>query len=444
MVMVGAVESLLEKTGAAGGRRTGGVGAPTGALGLAARRRRRVAGSTAPHAACSNQSPPPPPAPTPAPPQRRQARAGGHPHHQLLHLLPHALACVDAGQPLQAPQRHPGGGRRSGGVGVPERWHALLVRALPARTSRPTPPPPKPQTPYPHHPARPQSYHLGGMGCGNGVVAVGLVRDLLQARGAGGGVWEGKNTPRQAQGAAWFARPRLTPPELPSRPPNPQARPGATALFVPAEITSYAFYPGSDRTYMVANAIFRMVGARGFGGFAGGFGVGEPHAPERRPARQIQRGGRCAGLLTASPAPPTPPTHPTGRRRSAVQQRVAAGRQVPAARVGARPYRRRLGLVPLHGVAARRPGQQRRVSGAATGAGAGDAGARGRWGCGAGVWRRRVLAGGATYPAQTQPHATPQLPHAAPPPPPAATWAATSCATRRRGCRWSSRPSRRA
>ena len=25
-----------------------------------------------------------------------------------------------------------------------------------------------------------QSYHLGGMGCGNGVVAVGLIRDLLK------------------------------------------------------------------------------------------------------------------------------------------------------------------------------------------------------------------------------------------------------------------------
>lgn len=27
-----------------------------------------------------------------------------------------------------------------------------------------------------------QSYHLGGMGCGNGVMAVGLIRDLLQVR----------------------------------------------------------------------------------------------------------------------------------------------------------------------------------------------------------------------------------------------------------------------
>ncbi|KAI8472024.1 MAG: FAE1/Type III polyketide synthase-like protein-domain-containing protein [Monoraphidium minutum] len=64
-----------------------------------------------------------------------------------------------------------------------------------------------------------QSYHLGGMGCGNGVCAIGLVRDLLQAR------------------------------------------PNAKALFVPAEITTYCYYPGTDKKYMVANCIFRMGGA---------------------------------------------------------------------------------------------------------------------------------------------------------------------------------------
>jgi hypothetical protein len=32
-----------------------------------------------------------------------------------------------------------------------------------------------------------QSYHLGGMGCGNGVMALSLLRDLLQVRPAGGG-----------------------------------------------------------------------------------------------------------------------------------------------------------------------------------------------------------------------------------------------------------------
>jgi len=43
---------------------------------------------------------------------------------------------------------------------------------------------------------------LAGMGCGNGVTAIGLVRDILQAR------------------------------------------PNSIAVFVPAEITTYAFYPG--------------------------------------------------------------------------------------------------------------------------------------------------------------------------------------------------------
>jgi 3-ketoacyl-CoA synthase len=30
-----------------------------------------------------------------------------------------------------------------------------------------------------------QSYHLGGMGCGNGVMALSLIRDLLQVRTTG-------------------------------------------------------------------------------------------------------------------------------------------------------------------------------------------------------------------------------------------------------------------
>jgi 3-ketoacyl-CoA synthase len=58
-----------------------------------------------------------------------------------------------------------------------------------------------------------------GMGCGNGVTAIGLLRDILQAR------------------------------------------PNSIALFVPAEITTYAFYPGTHKQYMVANCIFRMGGA---------------------------------------------------------------------------------------------------------------------------------------------------------------------------------------
>ncbi|WIA34976.1 hypothetical protein OEZ86_013257 [Tetradesmus obliquus] len=64
-----------------------------------------------------------------------------------------------------------------------------------------------------------QSYHLGGMGCGNGVMALSLIRDLLQAR------------------------------------------PNSIAVFVPSEITTYCFYPGLQKDYMVANAIFRMGGA---------------------------------------------------------------------------------------------------------------------------------------------------------------------------------------
>lgn len=64
-----------------------------------------------------------------------------------------------------------------------------------------------------------QSYNLGGMGCSVGVVAIGLVRDMLQAH------------------------------------------PNSIALFVPAEITTYCFYPGKVKDYLVANAIFRMGGA---------------------------------------------------------------------------------------------------------------------------------------------------------------------------------------
>jgi 3-ketoacyl-CoA synthase len=61
-----------------------------------------------------------------------------------------------------------------------------------------------------------QAYHLGGMGCGNGVIAIGLVRDLLQAH------------------------------------------PNANVIFVPCEITTYAYYTGFHARYCVANCIFRM------------------------------------------------------------------------------------------------------------------------------------------------------------------------------------------
>lgn len=44
-------------------------------------------------------------------------------------------------------------------------------------------------------------------------------------------------------------------------PQSPQAHPNSVALFVPAEITTYCFYPGRVKDYLVANAIFRMGGA---------------------------------------------------------------------------------------------------------------------------------------------------------------------------------------
>jgi len=61
-----------------------------------------------------------------------------------------------------------------------------------------------------------QSYHLGGMGCSNGVVAVNLVKDMLKAR------------------------------------------PNSNALLVTTEITSPAFYRGRDKHRQVTNMIFRM------------------------------------------------------------------------------------------------------------------------------------------------------------------------------------------
>jgi len=64
-----------------------------------------------------------------------------------------------------------------------------------------------------------QAYHLGGMGCSVGVIAVGLVRDMLQAH------------------------------------------PNAVCLYVPTEVTTFCFYPGKVKDYLVANAIFRMGGA---------------------------------------------------------------------------------------------------------------------------------------------------------------------------------------
>jgi 3-ketoacyl-CoA synthase len=62
------------------------------------------------------------------------------------------------------------------------------------------------------------------MGCGNGVIGVHMVRDILQAH------------------------------------------PGANALFVCAEICSSAFYQGRDKHCLISNALFRCVGVGGGGG----------------------------------------------------------------------------------------------------------------------------------------------------------------------------------
>ncbi|GBF90415.1 hypothetical protein Rsub_03411 [Raphidocelis subcapitata] len=64
-----------------------------------------------------------------------------------------------------------------------------------------------------------EAYHLAGMGCSVGVVAVGLVRDMLAAH------------------------------------------PNSIALFVPCEVTTYCYYPGNNRDMLVSNAIFRAGGA---------------------------------------------------------------------------------------------------------------------------------------------------------------------------------------
>ena len=57
------------------------------------------------------------------------------------------------------------------------------------------------------------------MGCANGVMAVGLIKELLIAK------------------------------------------PNALALFVPSENITYALYKGHKKEFIVANALFRMGGA---------------------------------------------------------------------------------------------------------------------------------------------------------------------------------------
>lgn len=67
-----------------------------------------------------------------------------------------------------------------------------------------------------------------------------------------------------------------------------QARPNVKALFVPAEIVTYCFYPGLQRDYMVANAIFRMVRNAGPGLTPGAHGACTSHS------------WRCVGVFLPS------------------------------------------------------------------------------------------------------------------------------------------------
>jgi hypothetical protein len=87
------------------------------------------------------------------------------------------------------------------------------------------------------------------MGCSNGVVSVGLVKDLLQVQGGREPKIRGAKAERAAWKAAAVSRRRLLPVRRPSihrlasSPrtwvPPPKARPNSVALFVPAENTTY-------------------------------------------------------------------------------------------------------------------------------------------------------------------------------------------------------------
>ena len=124
-----------------------------------------------------------------------------------------------------------------------------------------------------------EAYHLGGMGCSIGVVAVGLVRDMLEVgartRAPGCERWVCMFELKRACSRGSEARPRPAtrgprgvahalnrhpPPHAP--PPAPRRRtPTASRCSCPAEITTYCFYPGKHKDFLVSNAIFRMGGA---------------------------------------------------------------------------------------------------------------------------------------------------------------------------------------
>ena len=134
-----------------------------------------------------------------------------------------------------------------------------------------------------------QAYHLGGMGCSIGVVALGLVKDMLAVRGqrarvctaSGNTQFEpsvpcacaccldtcaavrscvyvahaGTHTPRTCMltlaGAVHASSACRCASHQPARAApckqTPQAHPNSVALFVPCEVTTYCYYPGYNK-----------------------------------------------------------------------------------------------------------------------------------------------------------------------------------------------------
>jgi hypothetical protein len=96
-----------------------------------------------------------------------------------------------------------------------------------------------------------QSYSLGGMGCGTGVLGIKLVADILKVRTAYS-CWQLLLTPAPC----CCPKTRLDFTET-NHDVWLQARPNSITLFVPAEITSCCYYPGKQTNYSVANVLFR-------------------------------------------------------------------------------------------------------------------------------------------------------------------------------------------
>lgn len=99
-----------------------------------------------------------------------------------------------------------------------------------------------------------QSYHLGGMGCANGVVAINLVSDLLKVRAAGHTAPCAALVPLDLAVACTYASPTRTRPCA-------QAHPNCNAILACNECTTPAFYRGHDKSRLVPNVLFRCAAA---------------------------------------------------------------------------------------------------------------------------------------------------------------------------------------